>query len=330
MDKVMFELKEIKELITQGKKLLLAGSEDLLKQLPKGQWIAGTIPYFMAEAGGTCTREQILATELPAYVTSVTFKRYTKDSIVNVFQDVPENGFSVIILPGSTPTHFSFALGAPQYAGFATSNLIGWIAGIHLDDLGKITSKVFFGPTQESIEDGAVMMNVGLPDHKYAEINILNLFKQGGGDTITFPEDGFSAGEVMVGNTKRNLVDYLLEKNIDTRLPLVADYCGAMINTSFQEIDQTKKIVKFYAPVFRGIQYKLAAPVPDYVAAFEQLMPKSNVDRIVFSCNCILNYLYSGLEGKHTGGVTGPITFGEIAYQLLNQTMAYITVGDCE
>jgi len=39
-----------------------------------------------------------------------------------------------------------------------------------------------------------------------------------------------------------------------------------------------------------------------------------------------LNYLYSGLEGKKTGNVTGPITFGEVAYQLLNQTMVYMTI----
>jgi hypothetical protein len=148
--------------------------------------------------------------------------------------------------------------------------------------------------------------------------SIFLIFSNKGGDIITFPEDGFSAGDVMVNGGKRNLVDYLLEKNADTCLPLVADYCGAMINISFQGLDQTKKIVDFYAPV------------NDYVSAFEQLMPKDNVDRIAFSCNCILNYLYSNLEGKHTGGVTGPITFGEIAYQLLNQTLAYITIGDCE
>ena len=49
---------------------------------------------------------------------------------------------------------------------------------------------------------------------------------------------------------------------------------------------------------------------------------------LFFSCNCILNYLYSELEGKKTGGITGPITFGEIAYQLLNQTMVYLTIED--
>jgi hypothetical protein len=46
----------------------------------------------------------------------------------------------------------------------------------------------------------------------------------------------------------------------------------------------------------------------------------------VFACNCILNFLYSGLEGKITEGMYGPITFGEIAFQLLNQTLVYLDV----
>ncbi len=38
----------------------------------------------------------------------------------------------------------------------------------------------------------------------------------------------------------------------------------------------------------------------------------------------MLNYVYGKLEGRHTGKLTGPITFGEIAYQLLNQTLVYL------
>lgn len=328
MNKVMFNLNEVKDKIGQGKKLLLAGDENLLKQLPEGQWIAGTIPYFMADNGGTFSKDQIFMTELPSYIQGVSIKHYTKDSLVTVNQDAYQNGFSVIILPASSSAHFSFALNAAQYEGFATTQLIGWIAGVELNELGKTAAKVFYGPAKEMIEDGAVVMHVKLPDNKYAEINILNLFKQGSGDTITFTADGFSAEEVMINGTSKNFADYLTGNNIDTQLPLVADYCGAMINTSFQSIDKAAKKVNFYAPVFKGIQYKLAAPVGDYVAGFNQLMPKSNQDLITFSCNCILNYLYSELEGKHTGGVTGPITFGEVAYQLLNQTLAYITIQD--
>ena len=75
-------------------------------------------------------------------------------------------------------------------------------------------------------------------------------------------------------------------------------------------------------------EYKVAAPVSDYVTAFKNSLPKSAMGNVVFSCNCILNYLYSELEGKRTGSITGPITFGEIAYQLLNQTLAYATIQD--
>jgi hypothetical protein len=38
-----------------------------------------------------------------------------------------------------------------------------------------------------------------------------------------------------------------------------------------------------------------------------------------------LNYLYANLEGKKTGHIVGPMTFGEIAYMLLNQTLVYLT-----
>ncbi|MBN2104582.1 hypothetical protein JW835_11135 [bacterium] len=63
----------------------------------------------------------------------------------------------------------------------------------------------------------------------------------------------------------------------------------------------------------------------NYVESFESKLPKDLADPD-FSCNCILNYLYSELEGKKTGNIVGPITFGEIAFQLLNQTLVYLTI----
>jgi hypothetical protein len=39
-----------------------------------------------------------------------------------------------------------------------------------------------------------------------------------------------------------------------------------------------------------------------------------------------LNYAYADLEGKKTGSFVGPITFGEVAYMLLNQTLVYLSI----
>lgn len=205
--------------------------------------------------------------------------------------------------------------------------LIGWVAGIHLDDIGKVTPKVVLGTTGEFSETDAVVMDVPLSPEKFAQIDIVNLFRPGAGEGITFAENGFSAGACQIGGKPGNLADYLLDNQIDNRLPLVADYSGAMINVSIKGIDHEARRVEFYAPVFPGLEYRIAAPVTDYVAAFLAALPSTGQD-ISFSCNCILNFLNSELEGKRTGDVTGPMTFGEIGYQLLNQTLVYLTITE--
>ena len=327
MKPVMFGKDDVIAMIAAGKKLLLAGDEQLLHRLPKGEWIAGTIPYFMAERGGIFTQEQIYVTELPDYVQGMEIKIYNESNIYQVFNDAPRHGFSVIIIPASSPTHFTFALNAPRFSGFATQPLIGWIAGTALNER-QVTPKVFDGRQCQVLENGAVVLHVALPESKLVEINIVNIFEQGEGDTITFAKDGFHATEVLINGQPINFADYVLENSIDTKLPLVADLYGAMINTSFQSLDFAKRQVNFYAPVFAGFRYKIAKPVSEYVSHFLAQIPEGVGDNCLFACNCILNYLYADLEGRQTAHFTGPITFGEIAYQLLNQTMAFLRIED--
>ena len=328
MKQVMFTIDDVQTLITQGRNLLLAADERVLSQLPAGNWIGGTIPYFMAECGGQFTQEHIYVTEIPEYVLQTSITTYAVNQINKVYTDIPANGVGFVLIPAASPTLLSFALNAHNFEGFALRPLIGWITGVNLADLGKTTPKIFDGVTGKHYEDGAIVMHITLPETKIAEINILNIFEQGTGDVITFADDGFSATDVWINDEQRNFADYIQENNLDIRLPLVADYNGAMINTSFQQIDQSEKRVDFYAPVFRGIAYKHAKPVGDYVSQFLAQLREHETESMVFSCNCILNYLYSELEGKRTGNITGPITFGEVAYQLLNQTLVYLTIAE--
>jgi len=123
-----------------------------------------------------------------------------------------------------------------------------------------------------------------------------------------------------------NLAAYINAAGIDVKLPLVADYNGAMINVSIRSVDDMKMSVDFFAPVFAGILYRFANPVEDYIQSFGQQLAGMKDAPVTLSCNCILNYLYAELEGKQTGRITGPITFGEIAYMLLNQTLVYLAI----
>ena len=51
-------VERVTELLTEGKSLILAGDEALLRALPRGAWIGGTIPYFMSREGGCSSRTQ--------------------------------------------------------------------------------------------------------------------------------------------------------------------------------------------------------------------------------------------------------------------------------
>jgi hypothetical protein len=323
---------EAAQLISQGQALLLAADERVLRELPQGRWIGGTIPYFVTPGqGGLVSRDKVFVTDISDIIERVDIVRYDKVSLSKVYQQAPEHGFSFIIIPAACETHLSFALNATNYAAFGSRPLLGWISGVHLDDLGVATPKVFNGQTGDIIEDGALVLHAFMTKGKTVEVGFINLFEQGDGDVFTFASNGFTITDAFINGEKRNFAEYLVKQKMDTRLPLVANYHGIMVNISFQSVDCSAGEVKLYAPVFTGLRYKHAKPVKDYASAFKTRVAQEFLEgreRIVFSCNCILNYLYSELEGKTTEPFVGPITFGEIAYQLLNQTLVFLDVYD--
>jgi hypothetical protein len=320
---------EVQDKIAAGKRLLLAAEERLLRQLPRGSWIAGTIPYFMDQGGGLHSESEIFVNEIPGYASAVEVREYTTSTLPSICQDAPENGFSVIIMPAGSPVHIAYAQDFPRYRDAFLKPVVGWISGVNVPEIGKRQPKVFTGPFGQGSAQNAVVMHVALPPEKQAEIDIVNVFQPGPGDTITFAASGFSSEECRINSKPANLARYITHSHIDSRLPLTANYNGSIVNVSVQTVDEKAGLVKFYAPVFAGVEYRFARPVADYVAAFSSALPADG-PAATFSCNCILNYLYAGLEGKHTGNLTGPITFGEIAHQLLNQTLVRLLIRDAK
>lgn len=256
---------------------------------------------------------------MPEWIPAVPhIERATVANLSGVYTRIPANGFALMILPAFSEIHSHFAVEAPTYKDFATAPLIGWISGIHLDDLGKDKPEVVNGETGEFLGSDGVVAHVTLPEGHYAELGIVNLFRQGSGPRIEFPMGGFSATRALVDGVDVDFAEWCRQSNIDVKLPLVADYSGAMINVSFQAIQAGK--VDFYAPVFPGVVYRQAGAIGDYPTEFAHQAPDGTV---AFACNCVLNYLYAELEGRKTT-IHGPATFGEIAYQLLNQTLSYL------
>ncbi len=323
----ILSLQEVKQLIADNKILSLAGDEKILSQLPEGNWIAGTTPYIIDKKnGGIFTKDKIYTEDLTGSVKNFKIKTYTEDNFDEISENIYDNGFTIFIIPAFSEIHEYFALNNRLIRKLYKNPFVGWISGFDLnDETGK--AKVFNGKTSENFTDKAIAIHIELPENKQAGVNIVNIFKQNKeADEILFSENGFSAEECLINGEKQNFADYINNNNINTKIPIVADYSGIQINVSIKEVNTENKTVHFYAPVFKNRIYKFAVPVEDYKKEFKIKVPKL-YNETAFSCNCILNYLYGELENKIIS-IGGPVTFGEIAYGLLNQTLVYMTVND--
>jgi hypothetical protein len=310
-------------LIEAGKRLHIAGEEAALRSLKQGDWIGGTIPYFLTPHGGLVDRERVFVTELPPSITGARISLLSGDQLEKLPEEIPDNGFSLVILPGMSEIHTKYALAAEELPGIFDKPIIGWVSGVHLDELGKVQPKVINGQTGEMTAERLAVLHAQLADSSIATVGIINVFEQGSGDKFIFDKTGFSGDQCLINGSRGNFYDYMMERKLDVRFPLVADRSGATTNVSFQSVDDENRVVKFYAPVVEGIEYRQAAPIDDYRSAFAEQSKDFNAAP-AFSCNCILNYLYGKLEGSQPITIGGPATFGEIAYVLLNQTMVYL------
>ncbi len=327
MKNEVLSVAEAAKRIEAGAVMVLAGDEALLAQLPRGKWIGGTTVYFVTEDGGTVMRDKLFCTTF-AEATGAVPRYVDVAGLPEISKGYTPGGFTMIMIPAFSVAHSNFAVEGQTYPGLFDQPLSGWITGVHLDDIGKRAPKIFVGSTGIGHDEGAALLHVALPEGAHVDLDILNIFARGDSAALTFsfPEAGFAAKTAVVNGEEVNFARYITETGIDTRLPLVANYAGALVNVSIQSVDVEAGEVKFYAPVVAGVEYRLANALGSYAQAFAQGAGETGEGQ--YSCNCILNYLYGELEGQRTGKFTGPITFGEIAYILLNQTLVKMDISN--
>jgi len=284
------------DLIRTGARLSLAGPESALGQLPAGQWIAGTTPYFMLSEGGTVvTENQVFVTDLSG-LGEVSIASYGPDELEGISANGPDNGFAVTVIPAGSLAHQRFAAEAGSYEQAFLKPTVGWIAGVHLSQLGSVKPKVYDGRNATKHEDGAVVAYIKLPDDKLASIEIVNLFEPDDGDLLQFEDTSFEVTQVLVNGKPANFAEYIRQRGLEGgNLPLVGDFAGARINASLQTVDEAGGKVVLYAPVFPGVEYRFAKPVEDYAQTFRNILAQQSPEGLAMSCNCILNFVFGEL-----------------------------------
>ena len=319
---MLITLEETVKMINEGRILHIAADDSLLKQLPKGKWIGGTTPYFISEEGGIFTKEKLFVNEIDAAV-DMKVAVYGKYNIFQVVEECYDNGLTMLIMPYGSAVAAKYAKEAPEVEELLMHPIFGWISGLDLSIGGE--AKVYDGISGESYADKAVVMYIKLPEDKTAMINLINIFTDDKTDpVIRFYDNDLSITKCSVNGQEIDFAQYIRNKGIDTKMPLVADYNGSYINTSIKEVSENR--VSFYAPVFKNIEYRFAVNVNDYATELRKRINEAGEHAPLMTCNCILNYQYGNLEGQKIPPYTGPVTFGEVAYQLINQTLVYCEI----
>ncbi|MCL1925021.1 MAG: hypothetical protein FWF50_05495 [Defluviitaleaceae bacterium] len=318
-------LEQTIELINEGKLLQIAGAKELLRKLPKGNWIGGTQEYFVTDDfGGETSNEKLFVAQFSLdEVKNYKIKEYDEKSIKNMPKDSYSNGFSIVILPVGSPVFLEYARNAVDYEDIFFKNIVGWGAGYNLAGTDT-TALVINGQTGNILEKEAIVLHMERDEN--INISILNIFEPDeNSPVITFKEETTNIKNAFINGEEVEFVKYLKENEINIMLPMIGDYSGQSINVPFnpgQNLDA--ETIALGAPAFPLIEYRFAKPIKSYEEAFANKSKELHRKDIIFSVNCALNYLYGSLEGKKVENLNGPAAFGEIAYKLLTQTVVFV------
>lgn len=311
---------EASDLIETGICAVIAGTEEELASLPRGNWIGGTTAYIMAPRSRVARPGGLMCSVLEEGV-ECRITVLTQDTLSHITDGRYETGFTYVLLPAFSDVHYSYALTAPGIPGLFEQPIFGWVTGVPMPEVGARAPKVFDGRTRSVHENAAVALHVALRSTSLMTIDLVNPYVQGHGPAIIFPRSGFSAGACMVDGQPRNFAEYLVDEKIDTSMPLVANYAGVPINVSIRVVDAACGDVQFFAPVVTGESYRLGVPRADYTRCMTACARSLDRPEHALVCRCILNHLNPNLAGDDSAGFVGPVTFGEIAYILVNQTL---------
>ena len=317
-------------LINEGNLLQIVGVEALLRKLPKGNWIGGTGEHFVTkESGGETTTEKLYVTQFALGendTKNYTVKEYNEETIKDMPKDAYSSGFSIVIVPFGTPIFLEYSKNSVNYEDIFLKNIVGWGTGFNMAQLTNPvdTPLVFNGTTGDVLSNGAVVLHMELD--KNLSIGIINIFEADeNSPVVTFPEETTSITKAFVDGNEVNFADYLESNNINLQNPLVGDYSGQNINSPYIPPIKDGTVVTG-TPVQPGVNYYFSKPIADYEKKIAESLDELKDKEILFSVNCVLNFIYGNLEGKKVESYSGSIAYGEIAYKMLTQTMVYIEV----
>src|SRR5258708_4276445 len=111
MQNLFLSVSEASGLIRSGVVAVIAGAEELLAALPRGNWFGGTTAYFMTEKGGTIAADRVFCSVIENAVASH-IAVLAPSSMANVTAGRYDTGLTYLLLPAFTEAHHRYAIEA--------------------------------------------------------------------------------------------------------------------------------------------------------------------------------------------------------------------------
>lgn len=326
MKNQLYSKAEVIEFIKQGRVMHLCGSEEMLKDLPKGKWIAGMTPYFMDSVGKIC-KNKIYVDDFSYIAEDVKIVAMDEDDIHNVAKNNTfGNGFIMMILPLESPVYYTFSNHSLEYEDIYNNPVVGYVSSCLLDEYGKVKPKVAIGTDPVLTSDKAAVMYVKVSDRLRVRAEIMNF------DTIDestpslkFPKTSFVQSDCLIDGKPGNIAEYLwsVKKKLGHYPQLITSQNGALVNRDIKSVDLEKGVASFFSPAYENDLYYLVKPNSNYLRAFNDALKTKSDVIACFSCT---SYFLLGDFEYRSINYNGVYTFGEIGYQLLNKTIVTLEI----
>ena len=154
----LYTKEQVVEFIKQGRIMHLCGNEETLKELPKGNWIAGMTPYVMDNVG-KINESKIYVDDFSFIAEECELATFDASNITEIAKrNKYSNGFIFVILPIDSEVYYTFANHSLEYENIYDNPVVGYISSVLLKNYGKIQPKVAVGNEGVLHDDKAAVM----------------------------------------------------------------------------------------------------------------------------------------------------------------------------
>jgi hypothetical protein len=322
----LYTKEQVVEFIKQGRIMHLCGNESTLKDLPKGNWIAGMTAYFMDNVGKICDNK-IYVDDFSFIAEECEVATFDENNISEIAKrNKYTNGFIFVVLPIDSQVYYTFANHSLEYENIYDNPVVGYVSSVLLSNYGKIQPKVAIGSEGVLHDNKAAVMYVKVSDRLRVRAEIMNL------DTIDdttpalkFPKTGFKQSDCLIDGKPGNIASYLeaVKGRIGHYPQLITSQNGALVVRDVKSVNVEAGEAVFFSPAYESDIHYIVKQNNDYLATFNRRLGRKTD---VIACMSCTSYFWQGdFDYRHID-FNGVYTFGEIAYQLLNKTIVTLEV----